>query len=1171
MKLFFKVVLLFTVVCLCASTLFGQGTTGSVSGTVKDQTGAFVAGATVKATNIATGFVRSDASTQTGTYILQGLPPGTYQLTVTAKGFAKVEQKFDVTVASKSNLDFSLRVGSETTVVEVVGAGENVVNTTNQEVSSVVTSQQMSTLPTLTRNPYDLVAVSPNVTQDSQAGVGEDRGAGYSINGQRSASTSVLLDGGENVDLFTASVGQTVPLDSVQEFRVISNGMTAEYGRATGGVVNVATKSGTNVFHGTAYEFNRVAALASNTYDNAANGTDKPGFTRNQFGFSVGGPIKKNKLFFFDNTEWIRVRSSGIANAIIIDPAFLALSNANTKDYFSTYGTLKSGIVSKDTYTVQQTICNFGGCPNASGKITNPAGPLLSALPGTTPMLQHIQYQVPSDAGGGTPQNTWMTSGKVDWNVSDKTQFFARYSYFDRLFFEGSVNDSPYAGYDTGQTDRNQNLMLSLTHTFTTNLLSNSRFIYARLNNTQPLGTNAVSPTLYLTNAVAGSAFGYRTAFPGYNEYTPGNAIPFGGPQNLFQFYEDMNWNHGKHSFRFGGQYIFTQDNRMFGAYEASVQALSTNNKSAAWDNFLAGNVGQFQGAVYPQGKYPCNKNASGSTVVTPACTLNLPVGPPSFSRSNLYNDWAAYFQDTWKMTNRLTLNLGIRWEYYGVQHNRDPNLDSNFYMGTGSNIWDRVRNGTVTTTPQSTVGGLWRPDFNNWAPRFGFAYDVFGNGKTSLRGGYGIAYERNFGNVTYNVIQNPPNYGVVSLTAGSDLPVIPITTNNYGPLGGTSGTKALPAVSLRYVDDHIDTAYAQQWNLGVEHQIRPNVIASVAYNGSRGVKQYSISNLNEAGFGSIYLGDVNNTRLNTQYSNINTRGSSGDSYYNALVMSLNGTLKDLTWTANWTYAHAIDTLSSTFSGEVQNNGLGYVNPFDPGLDRGSSDYDARHRIAISAVYSMPFGKSASSKAVKAIIGGWQVAPIFSYRTGYPYTVFDCTNSFSPYNCPRANLNSATFQNGGSASVDVGGNLWNYLAVNSTPGEYSGPTVVPGTSTPLPGSILGNSILPTCTGLYGQGCQFPANMSHRSAFVGPGNWNFNFGVYKDFSLTERFKLQFRSEFYDLFNTKNFYIYGFGFGGADVSSLDTNAAGLPVVQAKKGGYGNPYDDHRNIQFALKLTF
>ena len=191
-----------------------------------------------------------------------------------------------------------------------------------------------------------------------------------------------------------------------------------------------------------------------------------------------------------------------------------------------------------------------------------------------------------------------------------------------------------------------------------------------------------------------------------------------------------------------------------------------------------------FQSAIYPQGEFPCYRDIqTGKPIVTPACTLSLPVGSPAFNRNNIYNDGSFYIQDSWKLTSRLTVNLGIRWEYYGVQHNANPALDSNFYFGPGSSYQDQTRTGTIQIADQSPVGGLWAPSKHNWAPRVGLAYDVFGNGTLSFRGGYGISYERNFGNVTFNVIQNPPNYGVITLNSPTDIPVQPIYTNVAGPL----------------------------------------------------------------------------------------------------------------------------------------------------------------------------------------------------------------------------------------------------------------------------------------------------------------------------------------------------------------------------------------------------
>jgi hypothetical protein len=247
---------------------------------------------------------------------------------------------------------------------------------------------------------------------------------------------------------------------------------------------------------------------------------------------------------------------------------------------------------------------------------------------------------------------------------------------------------------------------------------------------------------------------------------------------------------------------------------------------------------------------------------------------------------------------------------------------------------------------------------------------------------------------------------------------------------------------------------------------------------------------------------------------------------------------------------------------------LGYVDPFNPGLDRGSSDYDARHRISISAVVPLPIFKGTSNSILRQAFGGWQFAPIYTFHSGYPFTLFDCTNSAATYNCPRADVAfGASVPKSGSASVDTGGNVFDYMAVPAVT-DYAGPQFIPGTTTPM--TVTGSN-LPTCTGLFGQGCSFPSNMVARNSFVGPTFWNLNFGIYKDFKVTERTTLQFRGEFFNLTNHKNDYILGFAAGGADVSALPTDANGNVLVQSVRGGYGNPFDDHRDIQLALRLIF
>ena len=1169
-SLLFMPVLVASVILLglAPTFVYSQISAGSIQGVVKDSTGAVVSGAGVTVVNVNTQLTRNDTTNASGLFSFNGLPIGQYQLTVQAKGFSKYSESIELLVGAHLEREIGLTVGSEATTVEVAGGTVAEVNIVNQEVSSVVNSTEMAELPTLTRDPYDLVATAGNAQQDSQAGFGDGRGVGYSLNGQRSASTGIMLDGAENVDQFSATEGQTVPLDSVEEFRVVTNGMTSEYGRASGGVVNVATKSGTNTFHGTAYEYNRVSALSSNTFNNADNDEPRGEFTRNQFGFSLGGPVVKNKLFFFENSEWIRVRSSAPQTAYVADPALIAASALGTQTYFSQLGTPRPGLTVLGTPITVSQLFTDGITPGPL--LTVYGGPSCSASNNyancPTPAFDLVSWKAATDAGGGAPENTLETVARVDFNLSDKTQLFARYSYYGESDFVGYVSTSPYVGYDTGQTNKDNAFLLSLTHSFTKNLLTNARLVFTRLNNLQPLGTQPAAPALTISTAYAGSIGGTSVDYPGIGG---GGGLPFGGPQNLAQFYDDLSWVHGKHTLRFGGQYIYTQDNRTFGAYEEPSESLSSQSGgyTEAFDNFLAGQLDSFEGAINPQGQYP------GGTV-------NLPVGPPSFSRSNIYNDLAFYGQDTWKVTSRFTLDLGLRWEYYGVQHNKNQNLDSNFYPATGANVFEGIASGTVQIAPKSPVGGLWAPQKHNFGPRIGFAYDLLGNGKTSLRGGYGIAYERNFNNVTYNVIQNPPNYGVVSVQAANlNLTSLPIYTSVAGPLEGASGSVTLPPVELRYVDNHIKTAYTEQWNLGLEHELGRSLVFDLGYNGARGIHQYSISNVNDDYFAPEYLGITTNAydTLNTQYTNINARGSKGDSYYHALVATLRGKLKFATLNANYTWSHSIDTLSSTFSDEVANNGLGYTDPFLPAVDKGTSDYDARHRIALSAVVPLPFYKNSSNKLLKEVAGGWQFAPIYTYHSGNPFTVFDCAYSQAYYNCPRADLVPGyAVPKGGSAGQDIGGNLFNYIVVPASvptapdggANEYTGPPTIPGTNTPFPAP---DSALPTCTGLFGQGCAYPSNMVGRNSFVGPGNWNLNFGAYKEFPLTERVKLQFRSEFYDLTNHKNFYLLGFGFGGADAPFQPTNSDGFPIIQAKKGGFGYSADDHRNIQFALKLIF
>ena len=1172
MKTALKVISVLCLLFLLTGLLIAQTESGQVTGTIRDTSGAALAGAKVTAKSVSTGLTRDTVSNSVGIYTIPSLRPGTYDVTVEASGFQKFTRRVEVAVGSNNEVSAQLAVTGGAVTVEVTGTNEVAqVNTESQTLSTVITEKQVSELPTLTRNPYDLVGTSGNVSEDTQSA----RGAGYAINGQRSASTDILLDGGENVDLFTATVGQQVPLDSVQEFSVLTNNFTAEFGRAGGGVVNVVTKSGTNSFHGSAYEFNRVAALAANTYNNDATGTPKGGFTRNQFGFSIGGPIIKNKLFFFSNTEWIRVRSNTSQFFDITDPSFLALPqvSADTKSFYSAYGATRPLTLHG---TVPWGVADGEYKPGAPMAASCQYGIACNQTFGDV-----VSYNVPADAGGGSPQNTWESVERVDYNMTDKTTLFVRYAIFKDDFFNGVINNSPYVGYDTGETDQNQNLTLNLTHVFSPSLVNTTKLNYNRLTEEQPLGAAPLTPGMFSTAAVpALPGTSYQYVMPGYVQTSTANALPFGGPQNLYQFYDDVSWTKGKHQFKFGGQYVHTRDNRVFGAYENAIQILGSDLFNGV-SNLVNGTSYQYEGAINPGGVFPCSKNAAGHYVVNSSCEFNLPVGEPSFERNYHYNDFAFYGQDSWKATARLTINAGLRWEYYGVQHNANQNLDSSFYLGSGSNIYEQIRNGSVQLTKNSPVGGFWNPNYKNFAPRVGFAWDVFGNGSTSLRGGFGIGFERNFGNVTYNTIQNPPAYAVVSVYGeGIDVPSQPVYTSNLGPLGGSSGAtcgtsgvvpagmSCLPNVTLRAPNQNIKTAYSESWNLSMDRQVGKNNVFSVEYTGSHGVHLYDIANINVPYYGSTYLGDAHlSNRLNYQYGNINYRGDQGYSRYNGLNLKFSSSNlwnKGITLTANYTWSHSIDNLSSTFSdGYWGNYWLGYTDFFNPTLDQGNSDFDLRHRFVASMIWDLPWMKNSSNAVAREALGGWSLAPIVNIHSGSPYTIFDCWQGVTI--CSRWSPGGAAYPTTSTGVTAVGANNFSYMALPTTTNCPIGTSVCAageGDSLQVPNqSIFCNTVAGgdpfTCSGVP---------MIGRNAFVGPGYWNMNVVIAKNFKLSERFSMEFRGEMYDMFNHHNMYI--------QTLNLDTSA-GITSIMSEKGGVlgaaGAPTDERRNVQFALKLKF
>ncbi len=1205
------VLLAFATLSFCGVVASAQLETGQIAGTVMDQTGAAVPDATISVKNLSTNTVRNAVTSSSGAYLVLGLEPDIYQVTVNSIAFKTFVGKVEVTVGGHVTLDARLSVSSTTTEVQVVGEGGAQVNTQTQEMSQVVNNEELSELPSLTRNPYDFVALAGNVSGGDnstnsgtsaidQTGSGqnqEDRGVGYSINGQRESGTEILLDGVENISIYSQAIGEDVPLDATQEYSVITSNYSAEYGRASGGVINVTTKAGTNHFHGSAWEFNRLSDYTANTYGNdAANSaaleSGVPGptpdpkgiYTRNQFGFAAGGPIKKDKIFIFESTEWTRVRSAATETEEIFDPAFIAMMPADIQAYYKSYGqtTLQSSGVASTVGQVAAQGVTFG---SVNG--TTP-------IPVSTPMFDTINFKAPFDAGGGIPQNTYDLVGRVDYNPSDKTQMFFRGGRESSVQVPGSDFYSAYPQYNTGLTYLNQSYLYSISHIFTPSLFLSLKASYTRFNE-----ITTFDPTLtYVPNLMFVSptdpSTGSFIQMPGLENLSePGaGGLPAGGPQNTIQIEPDISWTKGKHSMRFGFAETYIQLNYGYGAYAQAVEQLGAAFQDSLSD--MMNTVGNpngaplinFQARFDPQGKLPCPADTSttdgnfGFTIDSASCAVQAPLLPPAYGRSYRYKDWSGYGQDSYKVSPQLTVNAGLRYEHYGVQHNNHPNLDSNFYFGSGNSLEAQVRSGQIQIADQSAAGGFWKSRWGTLAPRVGFAFDVFGNGRDSIRGGYGISYERNFGNVTFNASFNPPASAIPSTTcAAQDVNcAVTVSNNDLSSVPIVNGIGYVPPVEMRHIDQNIEVAQTQFWSLALQHQFTPGTIVEVAYVGAKGSHLYDLANVNQQGAGQVYLGDpvvqsnlncansgmvnINTgiaeclTRPNPQYTNINMRGSAAGSFYSGLNLRLQTQdlhRTGLSMTANYTWSHALDELSSTFGDSLQGGSgyigsLGYTSLADPGLDWGSADYDIRQRLTMAPVWQTPWYKQGSGMKRQAF-GGWALSGIYTARGGVPFSVFDYSEDETDYTVPRLEPATPFY----SASVSkkpqmVGTNQFNGLNI------------------PLPKEFvpLSNSL-----GISDFG-PFPTDMMRRNSIRGPGAWNFDASLHKTFPITERVGVEFAADGIDVLNHHNFYV--------NTTTLDYDGATTTplFVQEQRGGLGTlatggNHDERRFGQFSLRATF
>lgn len=1107
-----RILSLLIIVAGSAVNLWGQTFTGSVSGRVFDEKEAIIQGAAVTLRSQATGAERRVKTGPQGEYSFNSMLPGRYLIRAEAPGFSPIEQPAEITVASQLRADLTLRVAALSHVdpVNVAGEAGVLLNTETAEQGITVNSRRINSLPSATRNPYDFALIAPGASSSYGPPPFFQRGIGIAVNGQRIVSGNYLLDGGQNVNTFLNSPGQLVPLDSVQEYRLQTNNYSAEFGRGAGFVANVVTRNGSNEFHGAVYEYLRNSRLAANTPGNNAQGRTETGemeaprpiFTRNQFGFSLGGPVVKNKAFFYAGLEPILVRSSGPTTFLVPTPELLAISSPGTRAIFQRFP-IPSGL---DPTTIQfRSVCPFGKTCPTEAELT------------LVPAYAAVTRTGPIDAGAGAPQNRYLGTFRFDYNLSAKAQLFARYSLDNMNQYP--IVTQPY----TPDLDRyiehgHHNALINLTTVLSPQLTLETRLMYARVR-----GPNYPD--------VPGSGDFPGVFFLGENATLPSGVEGEFYPQNVYQIAQTASLTRGNHNLRFGGQFIHIRDNFTDSFLKAGFLTLNSTQ------DLVSGNIRQFRIAVDPKGQ-------------AQAAPIPPPFGPPSFTRNFRTNQYAFFIHDIWRVAPRLTLGLGLRYENFGVLKSikQEKALESNFAWGPGSNTFERIANGGFVRTidlPGDLKGRLYRPDNNNFGPRLSLAYDARGDGRLVVRAGAGVFYDSvNSQPYIYSYL-NPPAFSTTTLR---NLQLTPeLLRNPYSIF--PNAPVVLNASSARFIDPDLKSAYVISWNAGLERQITNEIAVGATYIGSSGSSLYSNDNINRLGSGQ-FLGRPGQ-RLNPNVAAVQIRSNLGHSSYHGLQLRAESRFLPklgMQFGANYTWSHSIDNTSSVsgLDDDVLENGnlLSFIDAFNPKLDKGSSAYDIRHRFATSFVWEFPFARSSRAK-YRHFISGWGISGVLEYQTGQPFTLVDT-------NAPNISNEQArpTFTGGALPSYTLSPvanqpNTFLYLPLNRV---YTDAGECIRTSAPF-------GCAPDVNGPF-------VGVLGRNLFRRPGTRNENAALFKHTPLPfrEGMRLEFRAEFYNLFNHPNLELRQ----GSQNLAASSVASGAPGVLVFKTG-------SRQIVLGVKLIF
>lgn len=932
MKSLLSFAFILSLILLGAGSALTQTHRGSVRGTVYDPNKAVVAGATITITETETGESRAATSGEQGDYVISSLRPGHYRINVSASGFNTYPHEFMLSVNQDARLDIDLDVAGVNTGPQVIFAGPEDLKKDSASLGTVIENRQVEGLPLDGRNFFELALLVPGALPPAQGSAGSVRGDfAFSVNGAREDSNNFLLDGVYNVDPKLNTFGVRPPVDAIREFENLTSTYDASFGRSAGAQVNVVLKSGSNDFHGSIFEFHRNGALDARNLFVPAN-EPSPKYIRNQFGFSIGGPIRKDKTFFFADYEGTRSRE-GITR--VTNVPTLAERNGNFSQ--SLFGV---------------PIIPGTGIPFPGGTIPdaaiNPIGRNIAALyplPNRPdPFANFVSSPIQQDRNDHFDV-------RVDHLLNSRSSWAFRYSFGDRDLFEPFAGSgfSLVPGYGNDVTRRSQNAMISETHVFSPALVNDLRFAFNRvasavLQENQGTSVNRAvgMPELSSNPRDFGLSFITVTGFSplGHEGNNPQNSVT-----NTFQILDSATYSRGRHLWKFGGDVRLVQQNAF-----RDVQSR-----------------GLLQFSPFGQITF----NALGDLLLGfPLLTGGARVDNAQHLRSNSYN---FFVNDSFRVSRNLTLIGGLRYEY------NTPPVDA-FDRAT---IYDPA---TRTLVPVGT-GGVPRSGFhsdkNNFAPRVGFAWTIGDDGNTVVRGGYGVYYDQSALAPGEALYFNRPYF---DFNLFFSLPGLPLTVNNPFP---AFFPFALPDSALAIQRD-LRTAYMQHWSTSVQQQLGRSRVLEVAYVGSKGTKLLSARDINQPQPSVLPLGLPFVPRPNPFFDDITQIESRANSRYDSLQVRFQQRLDfGLAMLGSYTLSKSEDDASNFFSSAGDPNFPQDSNNLRP--ERGPSNFDSRHRFVLSYSYDLPFRKGRryfkDDGLLSTLLSGWQTLGIVTLQSGRPFTV----------------------------------------------------------------------------------------------------------------------------------------------------------------------------------------